>query len=115
MGTLEILTGKNLENSKWNPVIRYQEVKRNFCLDWQLLHHKIQVIWESFPAILAISQNYNTDLQKVWKSSPVKIKKQYTTLYHPSGCIPNYTGFLPGHQFRHAMTYGHSSRSIETK
>ena len=26
---------------------------------------KIQVIWESFPAILAISQNYNTDLQKV--------------------------------------------------
>jgi len=55
------------------------------------------------------------NLPKDWKSSPVKIKKQYTTLYHPSGCIPNYTGFLPGHQFRHAMTYGHSSRSIETK
>ena len=43
------------------------EVISNFAffLSKNMFLDKIQVIWELFPAILAIFQNYNTDLQKV--------------------------------------------------
>ena len=45
------------------PLVNYME--KLFFLSKIIISVKIQVIWGSFPAILAISQNYNTDLQKV--------------------------------------------------
>ena len=31
-------------------------------------------------------------------------------LYKESALLPHYTGYLPGHKFRYALTYGNSSK-----
>ena len=31
-------------------------------------------------------------------------------LYKDSALLPHYTGYLPGHKFRYALTYGNSSK-----
>jgi len=37
------------------------------------------------------------------------------SLYDKGGLLPHYTGYLPGHKFRYALTYGNSSRDCQTE
>jgi len=54
------------------------------------------------------------DVQLERPAAVVKRNQASNSLYDKGGLLPHYTGYLPGHKFRYALTYGNSSRNYET-
>jgi len=53
------------------------------------------------------------EVQLVRPHQPVERNKHSKSLYDKGGLLPHYTGYLPGHKFRYALTYGNSSRRLQ--
>lgn len=54
------------------------------------------------------------EVQLVRPPQTIERNSDTKSLYDKGGLLPHYTGYLPGHKFRYALTYGNSSRNYET-
>lgn len=58
--------------------------------------------------IKAVAQQ---DVQLIRQATKAKRNQETKTIYNSKGLLPHYTGYLPAHKFRYALTYGNSSRA----